>query len=71
MARIFYGGDMLNAITPETAMNWFCWHEIVAAMEKDMNSLNAAIKEVPHNVPDWEMRVLKKFIELSDTDLIV
>ena len=71
MARIYYGGDMLNAITPETAMKWFCWREIVNAMEKDRTALDAAIKEVPHNIPDWEMQVLKKFVGITKYDLIV
>ena len=67
MAHILCQG---SEITPETAMKWFCWHEIINVMEKDLNSLDAAIKAVERNVPDWEMRVLQKFLELTDRDFI-
>ena len=58
-------------ITPETAMKWFCWHELVSAMSKHGRTLNKAIYSVEQNVPDWEMRVLKKFLELSENDLVI
>ena len=68
MARIIYMGEQ---ITPETAMKWFCWHELIAVMEKDRKTLNAAIDSTPDNVPDWEMEVFKKFLETTKNDLII
>ena len=68
MARIIFDGE---TITPEIAMKWLCWHELISAMEKDRRALDMAIKQTPHNVPDWEMRVLKKFLELIEHDLVV
>ena len=68
MARIIFNGE---TITPELAMRWFCWNELIPVMEKDRLALDTAIKQTPHNVPDWEMQVLKKFLELIEHDLVV
>lgn len=74
MAKIFFkgfSGDP-HEISPETAMLWLSWHEIVKPMEKhDQSSLDRAVKEVERNCPDWEMRVLKKFLELTENDLVI
>ena len=74
MAKILfrgYSGDP-HEITPETAMMWFCWHELVQPMEKqDLKSLDRAVKETERNCPDWEMRVLKRFLELTEADLVI
>ena len=67
MAHILCQG---SEITPETAMRWFCWYEIVNVMEKDINALDAAVDAVDRNAPDWEMRVLKKFLEFTEEDMI-
>ena len=69
MAKIIYNG--VEEITPETAMKWFAWHELVEAMEKERDVLDASIKAVDENVPDWEIRVLLKFLELAERDLLV
>lgn len=70
MARIFVENGATE-ITPETAMNWYCWHEIVEAMENQQKALDKAIKEVEDNCADWELRVLKKFLELAENDLMI
>ena len=57
-----------RAITQQEAMRWFCWHEIVREMEKDKDSLDTAVS-IPHNIPDWEDKVLEMFLELTDIDL--
>lgn len=70
MAKIIYDG--VDEITPETAMKWFAWYELIAAMERvDDKSLTSAITAVERNVPDWEKRVLKKYLEISSEDLFV
>ena len=69
MEKIIYNG--VEEITPETAMDWFAWHELVRAMERDGDALDAAIKAVESNIPDWEKRVLLKFLELTDRELLV
>ena len=70
MAKIIYNG--VEEITPETAFNWFAWYELVQAMERtDIETLDSAIKTVARNVPDWERQVFKKFLELSEKDLLV
>ena len=66
-ARIIYDGQ---EITPSTAMKWFCWHELVSAMSrKNGKALSKAIYAVESNVPDWEMRVLKKYLDITKCDL--
>ena len=69
MAKIIYNG--VEEITPETAMNWFAWYELVKAMERERDVLDESIKAVDRNVPDWEKRVLLKFLELAERDLLV
>ena len=75
MKRIFYGGDTANEITPETAMKWFCWHEIVSAMHKDEKTLADVARIMNEreniNIPNWEEKFLKTFLERTDKDLIV
>ena len=68
MANIIFDGEI---ITPETAMKWFCWHELVSAMARHGRLLDKAIYATEQNIPDWEMHVLKKFLELSENDLII
>ena len=71
MARILIENGQ-TVISPEEAMKWFCWHEIVEPMEKqDRATLDKAVREVERDCPDWEMRVLKKFLELTKSDLII
>jgi len=74
MAKIYFkgfSGDP-HEISPETAMLWLSWHEIVEPMEKhDQRNLDRAVKEVERNCPDWEMRVLKRFLELTEADLVI
>lgn len=70
MARILIENGQ-TVISPEEAMKWYCWHELVRAMEKHGRLLDKAVYTVERNVPDWEMRVLKKFLELSENDLII
>ena len=71
MARIIVKQDGA-VISPETAMKWYCWYEIVEPMrEQDKETLDAVIRTVDRNIPDWEMQVLKKYLELSNHDLIV
>lgn len=68
MARILTETELC----PEAAMDLFCWHELVEQMEKqDHNSLHRAISEVCENHYDWELEVLKKYTEFSETDLII
>ena len=75
MKRIFYGGDMANEISPETAMKWFCWHEVVEAMEKDSKTLSEVSRIMNSreniNIPNWEEKFLLTFLERTETDLIV
>ena len=68
--RVIYAGE---EITPETAMKWFCWHEIVAAMEKQKGTISAVTSYMNaiRNVPDWEYRFLLKFLEYAETDLVI
>lgn len=55
-----------------TAIKLFDWRELVEQMERqNKKALDKAIKEVEENIPDWELQVLKKYLELSDTDLII
>ena len=55
-----------------TAIKLCDWRELVEQMERqNKKSLDKAIKEVEENIPDWELQVLKKYLELSDTDLII
>ena len=72
MKRVIYDGE---CITPETAMKWFAWHEIVAAMEKQQGALDEAVNYVnitTHgNASDWEYRVLKVFLEFAKEDLVI
>ena len=72
VSRIIYDGE---EITPETAMKWFCWHEIVSAMEKQKDAIKntADYMNAPHNrnVPDWEYRFLKTFLEFAKEDLVI
>ena len=71
MAGIIFKREGIT-ITPEDAMKWFCWHELVSVMSKQhYKILQKAIYTVEQNIPDWEMRVLKKYLELSEDDLIV
>ena len=71
MARILLENGATE-ITPETAMKWFCWHEIVEPMEKqDKKTLDVAVRETERNCADWEMRVLKKYLELAENDLMI
>jgi len=69
MVKIIYDG--VEEITPETAMRWFPWYVLVQAMELNQEALNMAINAVESNVPDWEMQVLKKFLEVSSRNLYV
>lgn len=64
-------GETFMDITIEEAMKWYCWHELIHAMEKDRKSLDMAVDSVPHEFADWELRVLKKFLELTKHDLII
>lgn len=70
MAKIIYKKDDMT-ISVDTAMRWFCWHELIAAMEKDRGTLDRAVDETPQDCIDWEMGVLKRYLELSTDDLIV
>ena len=58
-----------------TAIKLFDWRELVEQMErqnkKALDKAIEAIEEVEENIPDWELQVLKKYLELSDTDLII
>lgn len=60
-----------TVITVEQAMKWYCWHELIEVMEKDEESLHVAVNSVPENIVNWEMMVLKKFLELTKHDLII
>ena len=75
MKRIFYGGDMANEISPETAMKWFCWHEVVEAREKYSKTLSEVSRIMNSreniNIPNWEEKFLLTFLERTETDLIV
>lgn len=64
-------GETFMDITTEEAMKWYCWHELIEAMEKDRKSLDMAVDTVPQDVADWELRVLEKFLELTKHDLII
>lgn len=70
MARILIENGATE-ITPETAMKWFCWHEIVEQMERQQKTLDKVVEETERNCADWEMRVLKKFLELAENDLMI
>ena len=75
MSCIYYNGEKGKPITPETAEKWFCWHEIVAAMQKDEKSLKETerIMNKPENenIPNWELTFLKTFVSISEQDLII
>ena len=62
-------------ITVETCMKWFCWHEVVAAMEKQPGAISAvadAMNRPPrNNVPNWEEQFLRLFLETADADLVI
>ena len=72
LKRVFFEGEQ---ITPETAMKWFCWHEIVAAMEKHPDTLEQTTihMNLPHyrNLPDWEYQFLRFFLEIASKDLVL
>ena len=69
MAKIIFDG--VEEITPETAMKWFPWYVLVQSMELNQEALDTAINAVERNIPDWEMQVLKKFLEVSSRNLYV
>ena len=70
--RVIYDGE---EITPETAMKWFCWHELVSAMEKQSTTLQEAANYM--NLPgvrdlsDWEYRFLRFFLDIAKQDLVI
>lgn len=72
MKRIIYDGQ---EISPEIAMKWFCWHEIVAAMEKHPATIKkvTGIMNSPQyrNTPAWEHTFLNVFLYNSDCDLVI
>lgn len=72
LKRVLFEGEQ---ITPETAMKWFCWHEIVAAMEKHPDTLmqTEIHMNLPYyrNLPDWEYKFLRFFLEIASEDLVI
>lgn len=70
--RIIYDGE---EITPEIAMKWFCWHELVTAMEKHQSTIKKVTKimNAPEyrNTPEWEHTFLNVFLNNATEDLIV
>lgn len=70
--KVFYDGE---EITPETAMKWFGWREIVAGMEKQQKTLDEVAKAMHsgqlQNVSDWEYRFLIFFLEVAKEDLVI
>ena len=65
--RIYFDGE---EITPETAMKWFCWHEIVAAMEKQPKAIHTVADQMQSvNASDWEYRFLIRFLETATQDI--
>ena len=77
MKRILIDGTFMTengktVLTSEQAMKWYAWYQIVEAMEKqDQDSLDRSVEETERNCPDWEMRVLKRFLELTEADLVI
>lgn len=74
MKRILIEGGK-TVITSEEAMKWYCWHQIVNAMEKDEKTLSLIAKKMNEpenrNIPNWEEKFLKLFLETTETDLII
>ena len=71
MARILIENGQ-TVISPEQAMKWYCWHEIVEPMEKlNSKAVKMAIDAVVRDCPDWEINVLKKYLEITDADLFI
>ena len=67
--RILVDGE---EITAETAMKWFGWREIVAAMEKQPEALKETVACMTNrNIPDWEYRFLRVFREFAKEDLVI
>ena len=67
--RILVDGE---EITAETAMKWFGWREIVAAMEKQPEALKETVACMANrNIPDWEYRFLRVFREFAKEDLVI
>ena len=75
MARIMIENGVTE-ITAESAMNRFCWYDLFDAMNvQDSSALGRAIdKAVIESDPDradWEMQILKKYLEFAERDLMV
>ena len=72
MKRIIYDGE---EISPDIAMKWFCWHEIVEAMEKHPSTINKVTeimnKPEYRNTPAWEHTFLNVFLMNAMEDLII
>ena len=61
-----------EVISPEQAMRWFCWHEIVAGMEKQKDTLHEVAGAMSgKNIPDWEKQFLLMFLEVAENDLVI
>ena len=72
MKRIIYDGQ---EISPEIAMKWFSWHELVEAMEKHQETIKKVteIMNKPEYIytPAWEHTFLNVFLYNATEDLIV
>ena len=71
MVRILIEDGRMS-ITPEQAMQWFCWAEIVAAMEKQGEVLETVAGAMSRESgPDWEASFLRRFLDCAEHDLII
>lgn len=64
-----------TCISPMQAMKWYCWHQIVAAMEKQEKTLSEVTKKMNElqnrNIPNWEYVFLMTFLRKAEHDLII
>ena len=67
--RILVDGE---EITAETAMQWFAWREIVAAMEKQPEALKETVEYMKNiTAADWEYKFLRTFREFAKEELVI